>query len=118
MQRRQILKAISLFLVGWTSSVYAQSPDNKAVRLFDIAAAKHKRELRNLWQERETPQIEIPDASASSIAKVLAVKSEEYNETVYPKKTGVLFYSYEAEAKNLQVWLLNEQGIQAYHNQS
>jgi CHAT domain-containing protein len=118
MQRRQILKAISLFLVGWTSSVYAQSPDDKAVQLFDIAAAKHKRELRNLWQERETPQIAIPDASASSIAKVLAVKSEEYKETIYPKKTGVLFYSYEAEAKNLQVWLLNDQGIQAYHNQS
>jgi CHAT domain-containing protein len=119
MQRRQILKAIPFALAGWTSATYAQRPQKEVDRLFDIAATKHKRELRNLWALRGAPLIEIRDASSQSIANTLAVKSDNrdwYGEITYPDKTAVLFYSY--EQGSLQVWLVSALGIQAYHKES
>jgi CHAT domain-containing protein len=118
MQRRQILKSIPFFLSLSSSAAYAQNRSNDVEQLFDIAARNHKRELRDLSGSRGIPLIDLPDASAVSIAKVLAVKNRDRRsyEIAYPDKTAVLFYSY--DAGNLQVWLLNEHGIQAYHKQN
>ncbi|MBU7585710.1 MAG: CHAT domain-containing protein [Nostoc sp. TH1S01] len=116
MQRRQILKAIPLFLATWASSAYAQNLNNDAIRLFDVAAAKHKRELEMLWKLRSAPRIHISKASSASIANILSVQDKSDDEATYPNKTSVLFYSY--NVGKLHVWLLDEYGIQAYHNQS
>jgi CHAT domain-containing protein len=124
MQRRQILKVIPFFASLWASAAYAQKCPDDAARLFDIAAAKHKRELRDLRASRAAPRIELPDASSESIVRVLAGRAEEnrggwrrkYGEITYPDRTAVLFYSY--DDGNLQVWLVDALGIQAYHKQS
>jgi hypothetical protein len=124
MRRRQILKVIPFFISLWASAAYTQNRPDDADRLFDIAAAKHKRELADLWAARGAPRIELPDASSESIARVLAVRTEEsrigwrgqYSEITYPDRTAVLFYSY--DEGNLQVWLVDALGIQAYHKQS
>lgn len=124
MRRRQILKVIPFFISLWASAAYTQNRPDDAARLFDIAAAKHKRELEDLWARRDAPLIELRDASSESIARVLAVRTEEsiigwreqYGEITYPDGTAVLFYSY--DDGNLQVWLVDALGIQAYHKRS
>ncbi|WP_434683999.1 CHAT domain-containing protein [Pseudanabaena minima] len=123
MQRRQILKAIPFFISTWASATYAQNRPDDAVRLFDLAASKHKRELRDLWKARNAPSIRLSDVSSESIARVLKVRSEDsridrrgrYGEITYPDRTALLFYSYDKE--NLQVWLVDALGIQAYESQ-
>jgi CHAT domain-containing protein len=118
MQRRRILKIIPFSLAGWASIAYAQDAQKDVARLFDIAAARHKRELMNLWALRAAPQINIRDASSKSIASALAVKVGSHDRTdeiTYPDNTAVLFYSY--DRNTLQIWLVNAFGIQAYHEQ-
>ena len=50
---------------------------------------------------------------------VLSVTERSYPDSrigaIYSERTAVLFYSYDKE--NLQIWLVNERGIQAYHKQ-
>jgi CHAT domain-containing protein len=117
MQRRQILKVIPFFISLWASAAYAQNRPDDAARLFDIAAAKHKRELEDLWEARGRPRIELRDASSESVARVLAVRTEgRSGEITYPDRTSVLFYSY--DEGSLQIWLVDALGIQAYHKQS
>ncbi len=121
MKRRQILKFIPFFAFLGASEINAQNRPNDVDQLFDMAAAKHKQELENLWITREAlPLIELPDVSSRSIAEVLAVRAEEnqewHGESTYPNKTSVLFYSY--DEGNLQAWLVSVLGIQAYHKQS
>jgi len=89
--------------------------------LFDRAAAKHKRELYSLWGARAAPRIHLGQVSSSSVSEVLSVNATWYRrygdeliEAVYPDGAAVLFYSYDQE--NLQIWLVDEHGIQAYHN--
>ncbi len=93
--------------------------------LFDQAAAKHKRELRGLLSLRGASyRIDLDsEATSESVAKVLSVNTTNNNRTtedigypveaIYVDKTAVLFYSYDKEA--LQIWLVDEHGIQAYH---
>lgn len=90
--------------------------------LFDQAAAKHKSELRQLYASRGNvsgPLIDLPDTTSKSVARVLSVTERSYPdsriEAIYSERTAVLFYSYDKE--NLQIWLVNERGIQAYHKQ-
>lgn len=114
--------SVSVFLVClvcniWQNNAQTQEaiPTN-ASALFDLAAAKHKRELSDLRGTRGLPVIYLPNASAESIAKVLRAResdSDFMREATYQEKTAVLFYSYEQDF--LQIWLVNEQGIQAYH---
>lgn len=123
MQRRRILKVVPFFIPLWASAIYAQNCRDDTARLFDIAASKHKRELQDLRALRIMPYIELPDASSQSIARVLAVKTQEgemgwrkqYGEIKYPPKTSALFYSYDKE--NLHAWLVDADGIQAYDSQ-
>lgn len=87
-------------------------------KLFDQAAAKHKRELFDLRASRAQPLIFLPDATSENVAEVLSVRrnySYGREEATYLDKTAVLFYSYDKE--NLQIWLVNKDGIQAYHKQ-
>jgi len=124
MKRRQILKSIPFFISLYSSAAFAQSRPNAVQQLFDIAAAQHKRELRDLWAARAAPLISLSDVSSRSIAEVLAIGAkesrggwrEEYGEITYPAKTSVLFYSYDGGV--LQAWLVSAVGIQAYHKQS
>lgn len=90
--------------------------------LFDQAAAKHKRELGGLGGLRGGSYlIDLDsDATSESVAKVLSVNTtninrltEDSGDAIYLNKTAVLFYSYDKQA--LQIWLVDEYGIQAYH---
>jgi hypothetical protein len=95
MKRRQILKTLPFLISVWTSATYAQN-HRDVTDLFDRAAAKHKRELDDLIRSRASTLINLPDASAESIARALAT-SEDKNtaEATYLDKSAVLFYSYE-----------------------
>src|SRR5919202_1631857 len=95
--------------------------------LFDQAAAKHKRELRGLLDLRGGSYRKDINSGATSekVAKVLSLNTTNinrstedldesiYHEAIYLDKTAVLFYSY--DKKDLQIWLVDEYGIQAYH---
>jgi CHAT domain-containing protein len=118
MKRRRILHTIPLIFTGWGSFAYAEHHQNDVTQLFDIAAAKHKQELRDLHASRAVRSRNLSDTSSSHIAQVLSVKQNyrNYGGVSYPDKSAVLFYSYD-DLKSLQVWLLNENGIQAYHKQ-
>lgn len=124
MKCRQILKVSLFFISLWASAAYAQGRPSDVAQLFNMAAAKHKRELRNLWAARAAPLIRLPDASSESIARALVASTKksrvvwrkQHGEITYPDKTAVLFYSY--DDGNLQVWLIDALGIQAYHKQS
>lgn len=88
------------------------------VKRFDEAAAKHKQELRDLWLYRGGRPIQLDNATSESVARVLAVKDDNlhhYDVATYQDNTAVLFYSYESE--NLEAWLVDKNGIQAYHKQ-
>ncbi|HEY9298015.1 MAG TPA: CHAT domain-containing protein, partial [Phormidium sp.] len=108
-----------LWLMGNALKNNAQTQEPisaNATELFNLAAAKHKRELSDLRGTRGLPLIYLPNASAESIAKVLRAKDTDRDfsrEATYQEKTAVLFYSY--EQASLQIWLVDEQGIQAYH---
>jgi hypothetical protein len=122
MKRRHILKSIPFAISSWASAVYSQtSQSDDIARRFDIAAAKHKRELRDLWAYREAPIIRLSNASSVSIAKALAIRAKDFyysaaEQITYPDNTSVIFYSY--DEGHLQVWLINAMGIQAYHRQN
>jgi CHAT domain-containing protein len=124
MKRRQILKTLPFLISAWTSATYAQNHTD-VTDLFDRAAAKHKREFDDLIRSRARTLIDLPDASAKSIARVLAT-SEDKNtaEATYLNKAAVLFYSYEKNIPSphskgeLQIWLVNAYGVQAYHRQN
>ncbi len=105
---------------------YAQSQTKDIAELFNLAAQEHKWRLDDLMRNRGItepiyfPEISsdnvLPNISSESIAKALAAKSTTQNyfaRTPYQEKTAVLFYSYNDKA--LQTWLVDEQGIQAYH---
>ncbi|MBD0389948.1 MAG: CHAT domain-containing protein, partial [Nostoc sp. C3-bin3] len=93
--------------------------------LFDQAAAKHQRELHNLLMSRgASSRIYLgSQASSERVGKVLAVNPTNINrstedrgypdDAIYLDKTAILFYSYDKET--LQIWLVDEDGIQAYH---
>ncbi|MFZ4728510.1 MAG: hypothetical protein ACOYMQ_07595 [Pseudanabaena sp.] len=97
MKRRHILKSIPFAISSWASAVYSQtSQSDDIARRFDIAAAKHKRELRDLWAYREAPIISLSNASSVSIAKALAIRAKDFSEQItYPDNTSVIFYSYD-----------------------
>ncbi|AKG22186.1 CHAT domain-containing protein [Calothrix sp. 336/3] len=116
MQRRQILQLLPFSLTLWTSTVYGANQPEDIVKLFDMAASKHRRELGNLWQMRGTPRIRLSNVSSQSIARVLAIAPTNSSELTYPRHTCVLFYSYDKD--NLQTWLLKDSGIEAYHRQT
>ena len=90
--------------------------------LFDRAAAKHRKELDNLLLSRAPSRIYLPSSQVSykDVAEVLSENTNSNlfagNEAIYPNKAAVLFYSYEQE--NLQVWLVDANGIQAYHKRN
>jgi CHAT domain-containing protein len=95
------------------SQVQNQGKLENADALFNLAAAKHKRELNNLILSRSVDLIYINDASAKSIARVLGTRSERWSyHAGYPENTALLFYSYEQD--NISVWLVDKSGIKAY----
>lgn len=124
MKRRQLLKAVPFFTSLIATTAYAQNQQTEVARLFNIAAAKHKRELSDLLMTRGVAQVSLPDVSSQSIARVLSAKTEttegswmeQHEELMYPDKTSVLFYSHDGE--DLQTWLVGEDGIQSYHRQA
>jgi CHAT domain-containing protein len=123
MKRRQILRIIPFFIALYSSKAYAQNQSNDVEQLFDIATRSYRRQMAGLWMSRAATLRDLPQTSAAIIAKILATKNEDLrmgrsrsDEIAYPDKSAVLFYSYDAD--NLQVWLLNEYGIQAYHKQN
>ena len=51
MKRRHILKSIPFALSSWASAVYSQTTQSDDIaKRFDMAAAKHKRELSLVYQ--------------------------------------------------------------------
>ena len=112
----QIFGIFFLFF-NLTSAFYlrlqAQNKINDSATSFELAAAKHKRELQDLIVTRGVSRSYLGDASAESVAKILATRSGKYSDRAgYLVNTAVLFYSYEEDS--LHIWLLNEHGIQAY----
>jgi CHAT domain-containing protein len=105
----------------WASVAFAQSQNQRdeVAELFDRAAAKHKRELNDLINTRGVPQVSIfQNVSSTNISTILTEAESPYSDD-----TAVLFYSLERETslleenQQLQIWLLNEDGIQAFHQQ-
>ncbi len=100
------------------NSTQTQQTQNQAdvAELFDRAAAKHKRELEDLWDRRGTPRLKLSNVSSESVARILSQRTTtiDYSatEATYLDNTAVLFYSYDRE--NLQIWLVDERSIQAY----
>jgi hypothetical protein len=100
------------------NSTQTQQTQNQAdvAALFDQAAAKHKRELEDLWDRRGTPRLNLSNVSSKSVARILSERTTtiDYSatEATYLDNTAVLFYSYDRE--NLQIWLVDERSIQAY----
>ncbi|MDY6940432.1 MAG: CHAT domain-containing protein [Cyanobacteriota bacterium] len=113
-ERREFLKVVPFIVSSWASAAYAQNrTDDEITQLFDIAAAKHRRELTDLWDGRGAPPVYLPNVSSDSITRLF---SQDLRYIVYPEQTALLFYSYDEE--NLQSWLVNECGIQAYQKQN
>ena len=109
-----------ILLPNDATKIHAQTANKNqpdVVELFNQAAAKHKRELRNLMASRRGSLIYFPDASSKSVAEVLSTRNNrDYAfEAAYKDNTAVLFYSYEKEY--LQTWLINKRGIQGYQKQ-
>lgn len=96
------------------SQTQSQSKSANADGAFNSAAAKHKRELKNLLEFRDISPISIKDTSAESISRVLQQRSSSSG-AGYPENTGVLFYSYEVDS--LSIWLVTENGIKAFSKQ-
>jgi hypothetical protein len=100
------------------NSTQTQQTQNQAdvAALFDQAAAKHKRELEDLWNSRGGPRLKLSNVSSESVARILSQKTTNIDysatEATYLDNTAVLFYSYDRE--NLQIWLVDERSIQAY----
>jgi CHAT domain-containing protein len=105
---------VILLLVHPLNSAQTQTRNqrrrNTVVALFDRAAAKHKRELQDLWLSRALPRVQLANTSSRSLAAALAQRGTY--EAAYLAGTSVLFYSYDQDA--LSIWLLDEHGIQAY----
>lgn len=116
MKRKQFLKLGSLSIASWITTGYSQQQSQLVSHLFDSAARQHKQELRALRSSRAAPIIYLPDVSSESIANVLSVyEGHGRYEQTYPEGTSVLFYAHDREI--LQSWLLDQDGIQAYHRQ-
>ncbi|WP_261250980.1 CHAT domain-containing protein [Laspinema olomoucense] len=121
MKRRDFLRSILFFTVAaWASASYGQGqPDaDEAVRQFNLAAVKHKRELRDLFASRGSPFTQgLKSLTIEDIARVLSWEASDYpdSQLYYPEKTAILFYAY--EANSFQTWLLDKTGIKAYHQQ-
>ncbi len=100
------------------NSTQTQQTQNQAdvAEVFDQAAAKHKRELEDLWDRRGTPRLNLSNVSSKSVARILSQRTTNIDysatEATYLDNTAVLFYSYDRE--NLQIWLVDERSIQAY----
>lgn len=109
---------VLLFLPGALQPL-AQTPnrtDSKSVNaLFEKAAAKHKRELKDLRNTRALPPIWLPDVTVERLAAVLAKETNAYSAGYLPK-TAILFYSYDDSA--LSTWLVDVSGIRAYDRQA
>jgi CHAT domain-containing protein len=125
MKRRKIIQSSPFLISALTSVAYAQSHID-VTTLFDRAAAKHKRGLDDLIRSRARTIINLPNISAENISSILATSEKQHSNTseaIYSDKTAVLFYSYEKSilypyAKGeLQVWLVDSEGIQAYCKQ-
>ncbi|NJL09758.1 MAG: hypothetical protein HC908_04745 [Calothrix sp. SM1_7_51] len=61
--------------------------------------------------------ISLPDTTSENVAEVLSTKQfyADSSEATYLDKTALLFYSY--DKGNLQIWLVNKDGIQGSHKQ-
>ncbi|MGL4498268.1 MAG: CHAT domain-containing protein, partial [Planktothrix sp.] len=122
MKRRDLLRTIVPFSVAaWASASYGQSQSDvdEGVRQFNLAAAKHKRELRDLFTTRGGSFAqEIESLKIEEIARILSLEFSDYHNSLlyYPEKTAILFYSY--EANSFQVWLIDKTGIKAYSQQN
>lgn len=124
-----LASAFSILLFGIPNNALAnqtkqQQTQNQSdiAALFNQAAAKHKKELNDLWKRRDAPIISLPSSQVSyqDVAKVLSENTQSNpfvdHEATYPDKAAVLFYSYAQE--NLQIWLVDANGIQAYHQRN
>lgn len=126
---RQLLTILNITIISFIltlllSSLWTRSDaqtqihdDSQTInQLFNLAAQDHRQELNTLFGMRGSPLIELRDVSSEDIAHVLSIRpdSDNYynNEATYQAETAVLFYSYHQQ--NLQVWLLDEGGIQAF----
>lgn len=126
MKLNQITKLVFATFVVATNLVINQGLVNAneqnqsdIAKLFNLAAKEHKRELYDRRIGLTTvrggiPRMYLPNPTSENVAKVLSVRSiHPDNEAGYPDKSAVLFYSF--NKNQLQVWLVNQNGIQAYH---
>jgi hypothetical protein len=99
------------FPVNLHSQTLTRKNEDEIVARFDRAAAKHKEELRSLWQTRAAPEVRLPDVTLKSLSAVLAKRSAASG-VGYLARTNILFYSYDEGA--LSTWLVDESGVRAY----
>ena len=116
-----IVVASCIALIGVEELARSQitAIDPAAEARFNRAAADHKRELNDLRTLRGESPLALSDATADSIAEVLAARLPEDAippEAVYPDRTAVLFYDW--TAGELRSWLVTVGGIQAYNSQT
>jgi CHAT domain-containing protein len=106
-----VLLACSQWLVPLRSQTLRRKSEDEIVARFDKAAAKHREELKNLWQMRGLAQVSLVTVSSQSLATVLA-NDPSASGVGYLARTAILFYSYDDEA--LDIWLLDQTGVRAY----
>lgn len=97
-----------------------QTPSDLTVeQLFNVAAARHKQELKDLGGIRGANLPDLSDASVETLMAFLAYRFDPFSPSPwleYLDGTSILFYSY--DAPHLHTWLLDQQGIQAYYRQT
>ena len=87
---------------------------------FDSAAARHRKQLRDLYQERGIPAPLLPDASLRAIVglfhRPLERDAHGLEVRLFPEGTVLLFYAYDGVC--IRAWVVNGDGILAYERLS
>lgn len=109
----RLLIALAL-LVGGVFPATAQdapSADALAAR-FAEDAAKHVRDLRDLYATRGVREPRMEAATLADVVSFIATNRSD-SSPGYPQGSAVLFYAHEGE--RLAIYLIGQQGLIAYH---
>jgi CHAT domain-containing protein len=88
---------------------------NIAEEEFNKAIKRHRDELESLINRKTNQPLDVFYSQSQSFAKVSAQSITTILHDAYPDSTALLFYNY--EDTTLKIWLLNQQGVKAYHKQ-
>lgn len=110
----RLLIALAL-LVGGVVPASAQEPiptDDVLAASFAEDAAKHVRDLRDLYATRGVREPRMEAATLADVVTFIATDRSD-GSPGYPQGSAVLFYAHEGE--RLAIYLIGQQGLIAYH---